>query len=438
MNFKKKCISMVLAFFMLMINITPALAVAFDDVPTDYWAYEAIESVSNDQVMNGYKDNTFKPEGTVKRVDFTKMLLKAIGHDDIDIETNNIFQDLASGNYGYEDIMRTKQLGLVYGYPDKKFKPSQNITKAEVSSILSHITKGEAQDPATLDRFFDKNDVPNWAFEAYTKCVENNLYVNYPDENMLTPNRDATRAEIAVLLYKIRKAMNLVEDQYKGDAAPVEQKEYLIRTEHLNQVPEADEHIVQITNLRQIVLAKNIIKANFKQKFNSNEVKMGDLVEFDIPKNIYTDEGTLTFQAGTVLVAEVNYLEKPKMLNKSGAVGLIFKDMVLPSGQVVPFEGRAVETKDVDILKRGGWASAAKVAKFTAIGTAVGTVGGLAIGRMSTNDNNTGKGAIIGLCIGAGTGLLLGLITPGVPYKANQGDEIMVELTQDLSLDIAL
>lgn len=438
MDFKKKCISLMLAIFMFSMNLAPALAVVFNDVPSNYWAYEEINAVSNDQVMNGYNDGNFIPEGTVKRVDFTKMLLKAIGHDDIDVETQNIFKDLSDGNYGYEDVMRTKQLGLVYGYPDLKFKPSQNITKAEVSSILSHITKGEAQDASTLDRFFDKNDVPKWAFEAYTKCVENNLYVNYPDENKLTPNKDATRAEVAVLLYKIRKAMSLVEDQYKGASAPVEQKEYLIATEHLNQVPEADEHMVQITNLRKIVLSNNIIKASFKSKFNSNEVKMGDLVEFDIRKNIYTEEGTLAFPEGTILVAEVNYLVKPKMLNKSGEVGLIFKDMILPTGQSVPFEGRAVETKGVEVLKRGGWSSAAKVAKFTAIGTAVGTVGGLAIGRMSTNDNNTAKGTVIGLAIGAGTGLALGLLTPGVPYKARQGDEILVEITRDISMDIAL
>ncbi len=435
MDFKKKLISIILASYLFMMNTVLVFAETFSDIPSNFWAYDQINSVTNDKIMTGYSDNTFRPNAAVTRADFTKMLLKSIGHDEINIETQNIFKDLTTGNYCYEDIMRSKQLGLVYGYPDKNFKPSGNITKTELSSVLSHITKGEYRDVSSLDKFFDKNEVPQWALAAYTKCVENNLYVNYPDENKLTPNKDATRAEIAVLLYKIKKAMDLVNDQYKGASAqPAQPKEYLIATEHLSQYKKADVNTVQITNLRKIVLAKNIIKASFKTRFNSNDSKIGDVVQFDIKKNIYTDEGTLAFPAGTVLVSEVNFINKQKMLNKSGEVGIVFKELILPEGKSVPFSARVVKSKGISTLSKS---SVPKVAKFTTIGAGVGTVSGLAIGRMS-DENNTGKGALMGLAIGAGTGLALGLITPGVPYKARPGDEVLVEITEDLPMFISL
>ena len=54
---------------------------------------------------------------------------------------------------------------------------------------------------------------------------------------------------------------------------------------------------------------------------------------------------------------------------------------------------------------------------------------GLPIGE--ANDRS-GDGMAIGFPVGAGVGLLTGLTTPGRTYKANDGDYVWLELTQDL------
>ena len=53
---------------------------------------------------------------------------------------------------------------------------------------------------------------------------------------------------------------------------------------------------------------------------------------------------------------------------------------------------------------------------------------------MKGHDDSTDSGVAIGAPVGAGVGLLTGLATPGRTYKANDGDYVWLELTQDLSI----
>ena len=66
------------------------------------------------------------------RGDFVKMLTKTLGHENSEVKVQNPYTDINALTKNYEAIMKSEELGLVYGYPDKTFKPEQEMIKAEV------------------------------------------------------------------------------------------------------------------------------------------------------------------------------------------------------------------------------------------------------------------------------------------------------------------
>ena len=158
------------------------------------------------------------------------MLIKVLNQKDLDIYIENPFSDVTLQTKHYNDIMRSAQIGLVYGYPDGTFKPENQIIKSEVTSTMSHITKDTVSDLSVLDNFIDTDNIPEWAKLAYAKTVKYGLFVNYPNKNLFEPNKDLTRAEAAVLLSKLKAAISNVKEEYKAEE-PVEKT---LSVEHLS------------------------------------------------------------------------------------------------------------------------------------------------------------------------------------------------------------
>lgn len=415
----KKILAMFAVFFM-MCAFNAANAAVYSDVPADYWANKEITAVVNDGVLP-LKGNAFLPTKDVTRSDFNSALLKTLGHKTASLSEKNPFSDVVSSRADYGDILLSSKLGLIYGYNDGTFKPDRIMTKAEAASVISHITKDFKGNAKSLNQFKDKNAIPTWATRQYAKTIDLGVYVNYPNADELLPNKNLNRAEAAVLLYKLKQQIGAVKEQYVS-------KETVLRTEHLDVTKKAEVDTVKITSTRKIVEAKNIIKGYFYTYFTSKDVKVGDTVTFTAKNDIYTEEGTLVIPAKTTMKAKVASVEPKKWWNKNDKVTVEFESMTLPCGVCVPFKAEVINNNGV--LTENRWA---KPVGYTVAGAAVGAGAGVGVAGF-TGHHHYGNGVAIGTPVGAGLGLLTGLTTPGRTYKANDGDFVWLELTQDLSI----
>ena len=296
MNFRKNLASIFLSLTLLLTGISSAFAKDYTDIPDDYWAAEEIEDVVTKNIVPIYGDNTYRPLEKVTRVEWTAMLLRALGLSQAPITAHPNYSDVTTDTYGYEHIARSDQFGLIYGYTDGEFKPQRFITKTETASIMSHITKDTDVDTSNLTQFADYQEMPEWGMRPFSKAIKYGLYVNYPLETELNPNRDLNRAEAAVLLARLMKALDLVEDDKKAEVqqeeVPAEPAEYVLSVEHLDDYDIAVVDRVSITNLRRIILAKNVFKVSFLEKFNSTKAQIGDVVPFYFKKDVRTIEGS--------------------------------------------------------------------------------------------------------------------------------------------------
>ena len=75
MDLKTKAIIFLISILIMLSFIPVAFSMSFTDIPTDFWAYKEIGTLSDTGIINGYPDGTYKPHGTITKGEFLKLVL---------------------------------------------------------------------------------------------------------------------------------------------------------------------------------------------------------------------------------------------------------------------------------------------------------------------------------------------------------------------------
>ena len=203
--------------------------------------------------------------------------------------------------------------------------------------------------------------------------------------------------------------------------------------EHLNVHKDAPCNEVVITDVKRTVKQGNVLLFAFNDEFYSKCHQAGELIYFMVPEALYTCEGSLILPACSKIVAEIIGIERPKKFNKNARVSLFFRKIVLPDNTCVDLKARPF-TDDYK-LKEGGWVTAGKLFLSTLTLGIIGAGAGVGFAFIP-NPAKLGTGFAIGIPVGCGVGLLVGLLTPGVHYKAKKGEEVYAIVLDEFSVCI--
>lgn len=113
--------------------LLPLNAFAFSDVDSSHPNAEAIEAISEEKIIQGYEDETFKPDDTINRAEFVKILIETIEAEDV--AGSNCYPDISDQWYAPYVCYATAQ-GYVKGNPDGLFRPSDDINFVEAAKIM--------------------------------------------------------------------------------------------------------------------------------------------------------------------------------------------------------------------------------------------------------------------------------------------------------------
>ena len=153
--------------------ITAPTTATFPDVPADAWYAGYVSYLTRYGVAVGYTDGLFHGDEPISRAEFTAMAVRffdAYGDGDQEImEDYQDFWDVSPGHWAAGYIEDAARHGWVVGYEDGTFQPEDEISRAEVVTIVNRLLGREAdQDyiasgPRGLVRF---PDVPSshWAY----------------------------------------------------------------------------------------------------------------------------------------------------------------------------------------------------------------------------------------------------------------------------------
>lgn len=296
-----------------------SLASEILDVPEGYWAESAIVDCVNRGYFKLDSAARFNPEGTIQRAAFLNSLLKVIESEDAVEGAKAYFKDVNNKSAYNKDIAISQNIGIVFGYPDKTFKPNEAITRSEATSVIANISKVKMGDKSILEEFTDAGEIPSWAVSSYTTAVTEKLYVNYPNPEKFNPNAKMTRSEAAVLFAKMAEDFDMLKLKYKkGD------KDALLREETLTTYYKAPRTAVKIYNNKKVIEAGNVIIAHPVENLNTKTVQKDAILTFRAPSDVYSDQGTLLYKEGSVFSAKVQAVKNRIWTNKQNKALFIF------------------------------------------------------------------------------------------------------------------
>jgi hypothetical protein len=166
-------------------------ALSFADVPTTKWYYDVVEDANALGYMNGDSNsNFFRPEYTLTRAEATAVIYKLAGGSGSDINNGQYaenygvatsFTDVNDKSWEAGYISWAARNGIVTGYGDGTFRPSQNVTREEFAVMLQRYMNAIGKDTtvadanATLAKYKGGSDVQSWAKEAVAWACEAGL-----------------------------------------------------------------------------------------------------------------------------------------------------------------------------------------------------------------------------------------------------------------------
>ena len=115
--------------------ITPAPPM-FPDVQGDIYASEIDRAVQIGFISGFAEDNTFRPTASLTREQLVSMALDGLSIPERPPVTGNPYPDVPADRWSASKIEMAKDLGLVTGYQDGTFKPTQVVTRAELMAIM--------------------------------------------------------------------------------------------------------------------------------------------------------------------------------------------------------------------------------------------------------------------------------------------------------------
>lgn len=144
-------------------------------------------------------------------------------------------------------------------------------------------------------------------------------------------------------------------------------------------------------------------------------------------------DGTTVVPAGSVIKGRIAQLNAPKRLDRSGSVAFKFDTVTTPDNRQIPIVANLVARGGVVHARRGMKDIAMETGIFT-----LPTVAGLGIGLLAGGGDSSkigrGGGAVIGASIGAAVGVIILLSKKGKKVDVRPGDELKIELAEDLRM----
>lgn len=197
-------------------------ALAYSDTKA-HWADKEISRLSSQKIVEG-NNGYFLPDQSITRAEFAKLIVLALGlGEEVKLlkGSKTAFVDVPSTSWAAGYVTLAQERGIVNGFSDGSFRPSQKIKRYEITVMLSRALKTltDNQEAEKLT-FNDFEEIPKWATKEVSLVVQLGLVNGYSD-NTFRPNKDTTRAEATTLLTRYLGVLGRAYDYY-GEVVQVD------------------------------------------------------------------------------------------------------------------------------------------------------------------------------------------------------------------------
>ena len=203
---QKKVLSLVLCVAMMLSVMVVGAGAAFSD-QSKIKNTEAVDACTALNIIGGYPDGSFKPEGNITRAEVTKMICVALNggkNPAVSTNTTPTFSDVrnnANAAWAEGYIESCAAQGIVSGVGGGKFAPNGNVTGVQLAKMLL-VSLGYKSE----NEGFTGNA---WATNVNVRAAQKGLYDGL---EAMDTNAAITRDNAAQMVWN---AMNAYEVEYK-------------------------------------------------------------------------------------------------------------------------------------------------------------------------------------------------------------------------------
>ncbi len=338
---KKEIKNVLMSIGVLLLTSIPSFAF-YSDMDTNHWAYKQIKQLSEQSVVVGYPDGSFKPDENVTRAEFASMAIKALGQENATVAQPVNFKDINKNFWAYNAIQKAIYFDLISN-PDKgeKFRPYDSVSRAEALSIavnaLTTEQISEQKAKYVLSKVYkDSNDIPSWFIVAAGKAEILGMVVCSPDKaGIMEAERPATRAEVTAILYNMMEQAKLNPNAKLAEAMRKKTGEgYVIENAF-------------VQGAVGTIPAGSIVPIKVANVMGSQISKNGDQFIAKTPEHFITKDKYILIYKGTDVKGQVCQAKPGRLFVRNGVLTLSTDTIVTPNDQAVVEHG----TADVTVKK---------------------------------------------------------------------------------------
>lgn len=178
----------------------------FPDVIEGDSYYEAVKTLKKDGIIQGYPDGTFKPTQSVSRVEALKFIFAGA---EVAVDTASSaslkFPDTDPKGWYAPYVQTAQMLKIIKGYPDGTFKPVNTVNRVEFLKMLFASANIDVSKLVVQKNPFPDVDKEAW-YAPYVVYAKQKGLID-ADVSSFEPNDVMTRGEVAEVLYMFRRKL---------------------------------------------------------------------------------------------------------------------------------------------------------------------------------------------------------------------------------------
>lgn len=177
------------------------ISIKFEDLNSVPWAYSAVSELYERKIISGRSETRFAPNDKVTREEFAKLLVEMAG-----VQTtgnDNVFSDV-DDNAWYAGYVNTAyKNGFCNGVGNGIFGTGKEITRQDMCVMAYNVIKAMGHDVPEGELVFSDADAISSYAKTPVAALNSAGIVNGVGNNSFNPTGSATRAEAAVIIYKV-------------------------------------------------------------------------------------------------------------------------------------------------------------------------------------------------------------------------------------------
>lgn len=184
------------------LEIKQPVDIPFNDI-NNHWAKNDIITIFQRGWMKGMDNDSFAADESLTRAQAAAILVRALGLEPIQSISSKYpsYADVSKSYWAFNDIEIIKQHGLMKGQEIHKFAPNDSVTREQMAVILDRILE-DAPSLSTVAKSFRDVSQDRWSREAIEKMSEQGIFKGFED-NTFRPSVEMTRAQMASILNRI-------------------------------------------------------------------------------------------------------------------------------------------------------------------------------------------------------------------------------------------